>query len=466
VATLAVALLVAASIGILLALAACGSTEVPTTSAFTTLAPTTTLEPTTTTVPRVDEWPAYHHDMARSGLSDDQKPLGEVKQAWVSQDLGDFIYAQPLVVGDQVIVATEGNRVLSLSAETGEIGWQAELGAPVDGSTLPCGNIDPSGITGTPVIDIENGAIYVVAFLSAGPHHQLFALDLDDGAILWSRTVDPPDLSATVEQQRGALSLASGMIYIPYGGLAGDCGQYRGAVVGVPTDEGGELISYVVPTERMGGIWNPTGLPVDEDGNVWVATGNTASQSTFDYGNAVLRMSPDLKWLDYFAPTDWVALNQGDLDINTTAPVLLNGGRVLIAGKNGVAYLLDAADLGEISEGLASVRIGSPAFGTAIAYGSRVYVPCTEALVAVDTRDDQLSVAWTVPGRTGSPIIAAGLLWTLGREGLIKAVDPLDGTVVYTLQISQAPTQFATLSAAGGKLFVADGTKILALSLH
>ena len=404
--------------------------------------------------------------MARSGASGDQEPLGEVTWAWTSQDLGHHIYAQPLVVGEQVIVATEGNNVFSLDAATGEIDWWVELGSPVDGGTLPCGNIDPSGITGTPVVDTDRGIIYVVAFLSAGPYHRLFALDLDDGATLWSRTVDPPELSPTVQQQRGALSLASGMVYIPYGGLAGDCGEYKGAVVGVPADGIGDMISYVVPTERMGGIWNPTGLPVDEEGNLWVATGNTASESTFDYGNTVLRMSPDLKWLDYFAPTDWVALNQSDLDINSTAPVLLDGERVFIAGKNAKAYLLDATDLGEVSEGLASVNIGSSAFGTAIAQGSRVFVPCIEGLLAVDVTDDELNVAWSVPGRTGSPIIAAGHVWTLGREGLVKAVDPVDGTVVYTLQITEAPTQFATLSAADGRVFVADGTKMLALSLR
>ena len=71
-----------------------------------------------------------------------------------------------------------------------------------------------------------------------------------------------------------------------------------------------------------------------------------------------------------------------------------------------------------------------------------------------------------MPGRTGSPIIAAGHVWTLGSDGLIKAVDPDDGSVVYTLQISKAPSQFATLSAANGRVFVPNGRRITALSLH
>ena len=222
-------------------------------------------------------------------------------------------------------------------------------------------------------------------------------------------------------------------MYVPFGGMAGDCGEYKGAVVGVPVDGTGDVVSYVVPTKRMGGIWNPTGLPVDSAGNLWAVTGNTASQSTFDFGNAVLLMSPELSVLDYFVPTNWVALNKADLDISTTAPVLSGDGRVFIAGKNKAGYLLDAADLGQVSTGLATVSLGSAAFGTAIAQGSRVFVPCAGALVAVDILGDTMWVAWTVPGRTGSPIIAAGLVWSLGLEGMLKAVDPSTGIVTYSL---------------------------------
>ncbi len=458
---LTVTVLVLALVALSISLGACGGTEASTTLAPTTLAPTTT-----TLAAGTGDWPAYHHDLARSGISDDQEPLGQVLQAWTSADLGNYMYAQPLIVGEQVIVATEGNNVLSLDAATGEIGWQVALGTPVDGGTLPCGNINPSGITGTPVIDTDKGVIYVVAFLSDGPHHQLFALDLENGAVLWDRPIDPPGLSATVEQQRGALTLSRGMVYVPFGGMAGDCGEYKGAVMGVPADGSGEAISYIVPTERMGGIWNPTGIPVDSDGNLWVAIGNTASTSTFDFGSAVIRMSPQLEVVDYFAPNHWVALNQSDLDINTTAPVLLENGRVMIIGKDSGAYLLDAANLGEIGGEITALAVGSSAFGTAIAQGSRVFVPCTESLTAVDVTSDQLSIAWSVPGRSGSPIIAAGHVWTLTREGVVKAVDPADGAVAYTLQITPSPTQFATLSAANGRLFVADGTKLLALSLR
>ena len=117
-----------------------------------------------------------------------------------------------------MIVATEGNNVFSLDAATGAVVWQTALGTPVDGKTLPCGNIDPSGITGTPVIDTESGTIYVVAFLSVGPHHELFALDLATGVTRWHLTVD----SARAFRQGGAT--AGGL---DSGGWPGVCALWR-----------------------------------------------------------------------------------------------------------------------------------------------------------------------------------------------------------------------------------------------
>ena len=128
-------------------------------------------------------------------------------------------------------------------------------------SEPPCGNIDPSGITGSPVIDAGSATLYVVANLRSGPHHELFALDLSTGAVRWHRPMEPPGLAPAVEQERGDLALNAGRVYVPFGGLYGDCGQYKGAVVSVATDGSGDLVSYIVPTSRIGGAGTPRGRP-------------------------------------------------------------------------------------------------------------------------------------------------------------------------------------------------------------
>ena len=412
------------------------------------------------------DWPTYHHDSARSGVSSDQAALGAITQAWTSPKLDGAIYAQPLVVGDRAFVATEADSVYALDVSSGAVVWQQNLGQPVPAGDLPCGNIDPSGITGTPVADAAAGILYVVANLRSGPHHELFALRLADGAVRWHMAIDPPGLQPAVEQERGALALSGGKVYVPFGGLYGDCGAYKGAVVSVAADGTGGLASYEVPTRRMAGIWDPAGPVVDAAGDLWVTTGNSASQSAFDLGNAIIRLDARLNLADYFAPSNWAALNAGDTDLGSLGPVLLPNGRVLAVGKDGIAYLADAGNLGHVGNQLASLKVGAGAFGAAATTGSTVFVPTTQALVAIAVGADKLSVVWRVNGGSGPPIVAGGAVWALGYDGRLRALDLTNGKVLFSAALGRPATRFISPAAAGGRIFVADGASLTAFALR
>lgn len=267
--------------------------------------------------------------------------LAGVEQTWVSPQVDGDVYAEPLVFGGDVVAATENNSVYALDASTGDVRWQTNLGAPVDSSTLPCGNIDPiSGITATPVIDPSSNLIYAVAFLAPG-HHELFAIHAESGEVAWHRPIDPPGMDPLTQQLRSALALANGRVYAAFGGLFGDCGQYHGWVAGLAADGSGSLIDYRAPTVNAGGIWAPSGPAVDEDGNLYVATGNSFSNTEFDLGDSVIKLSPTLEQLDFFAPKDWADLNAGDVDLGSVGPAVLPDGRIFQIGKGGTGYLLD-----------------------------------------------------------------------------------------------------------------------------
>ncbi|MGZ4104871.1 MAG: outer membrane protein assembly factor BamB family protein [Actinomycetota bacterium] len=431
----------------------------------TTPPPSSSGSPTISPTKIAGAWPVYHHDAGRSGVADDQTALRAPHQAWTSPVLDALVYAQPLVVDGHVIVATERNSVYSLDASSGSIVWKQNLGTPVDGGSLPCGNINPTGITGTPAIDPSSGTIYVVAFLK-GAHHELFALDLASGATRWHRPIDPPGLSPAVEQERGALALGNGRVYVPFGGLTGDCGPYKGAVVSSATSGTGALQSYVVPTSREGGIWTPSGPVLDAQGNVWVSTGNTASTGAFDYGNAIIRLGSDLTVDDYFAPTDWAALNAGDVDLGSVGPVLLPNDRAFAAGKAGIVYLLDRITLGHIGGQIASQHVCSRAFGQPSTNGSTVFVACEDSLVAVRVTGDRLQVAWKSSGGSGPSILAAGVVWTLKQDGRLMAFDLTDGKTRFSAPLRNPATRFIAPSAAGGLLFVADRDRIIAFSVR
>ncbi|HXJ28417.1 MAG TPA: PQQ-binding-like beta-propeller repeat protein, partial [Streptosporangiaceae bacterium] len=95
-------------------------------------------------------WPTYGRDFARSGVAAGVARPGPLTVSWRAH-LDGAVYGQPLLVGTLVIAATENDSVYGLDQATGKVTWRTHVGTPVPLSDLPCGNIDPLGITGTPV---------------------------------------------------------------------------------------------------------------------------------------------------------------------------------------------------------------------------------------------------------------------------------------------------------------------------
>ena len=406
------------------------------------------------------DWTTYHANNSRAGYA--SQGASKAETSWRSQELDGEVYAEPVLCGGSLFVATENDTVYSLDATTGTVLWRAHLGTPMRGSALPCGDIGPSGITGTPVIDRSSRTIYVVAFETPGVH-QLVALDTGDGRVLFSRQVDPPGADPLVQQERGALSLANGRVYVPFGGLFGDCGDYHGWVVGTDADGKGGLLSYMVQSGREAGIWAPSGAAVDSSGDLFVTTGNGASNSQFDQGNSVIKLSPALVQLGYFAPDDWQQLNQGDTDLGSVGPLLLGNGELFQVGKEGVGYLVNASDLGGIGGQVYAGRVCSSAYGGAASAGSKVFVPCTDGLVALGVTRASFQVVWKSPGfPAGPPIVTGGTVWALDTSsGTLHGYDAATGAETFTFTAGGV-TRFTTPSFGDGRVFVAAGTQVVA----
>jgi outer membrane protein assembly factor BamB len=426
--------------------------------------------------PPSDDWPTYHRDMLRSGYDPAISQFTSVSLNWKSTTLDGDVYAEPLIVGMDVIVATEDNSIYELNAATGQTMWHINLGTPVNGAVLPCGDINPSGITGTPVIDTSGRTIFVVAFLQSPQlHHELFAVDLDTGNVKFQVAIDPPGANATVEQQRAALALANGYVYVAYGGLAGDCGQYHGWVAATSTNGVGTVLGYQVPTGNAGAIWGGGDGPVvDQTGDLLVATGNSFSTSTFDYGNAVLKLSPatspSISLVDYFAPSNWATLNSQDLDLGSTEPVILNSNYLFQIGKDGIGYLLNANNLGGIGGQVYSSQVCTSSHG---AYGGLAYsppyliVPCNDGVVALNINlgsNPPFTVAWRGPNfLAGPPIIAGNAVWDVDvSDGRIYALNLTSGQTLYDDAIGTLPTHFSSLSEGDGQIFVTASQQVLA----
>ena len=405
-------------------------------------------------------WPAFLGSAARFGVGPASPTLDSVERKWAATVDG-LLYAEPLLAAGRVFAATENNTVYAFDAATGALAWQKHLAEPVRGSNLPCGNIDPTGITGTPVIDPASSTLYVVAFAQPG-RHLLFALDLATGAVRWQRGIDPPTLSPLVHQQRSALTFSKGRVYVPFGGLFGDCGDYRGWVLASSGDGQGDLLSYQVKSSREGGIWAPGGAVTDPSGNLYVAVGNAEGQG-FNYGNSVIRLAPDLREAAYWAPTNWAALNASDTDVGSITPALLEDGLLFQAGKAGTGYLVRSDHLGGVGGEVFSAPVCNGLDYGAVAYAPPfLYVPCRNVgVTALRVGADRFDVAWKVAGGGNTPIVVGGWLWTIGGRTLFQVA--LDSGAIRSRIPLPGAASFATVAAGYGRLYVPAGTQLLAI---
>jgi hypothetical protein len=405
------------------------------------------------------DWSIYHHDNAHTGYTATESDPRWLLPAWTT-NLDGAVYAEPLVIGGRVIVATEGDTIFSLDADTGQVQWHITVGHPVPMSTLNCGgNIDLLGITGTPVYDPASGLVFAVAEVT-GPRHLLVGVDVHSGRIRVQRLVDVPAMNPPrIYEQRPALALSHGMIYIAFGGLADDCGTYHGTIVASRTDGARPLLSYQVPTVDSGGFWGASGPVIDVQGQVYVTTGNEDHASgKWDFSNAVLRLSPELQLEDRFAPTDWLAQDTGDQDLGSMGPSLLPGGFIFIAGKAGVGYLLHANALGGIGGQAAMARIcDGLAMGGAAMVGSQILVPCSDGLRCVLVGPGpKLTVQWhasAAPPIALPPVIGRNTVYSLDQEGTLYALDLATGRVRAQLTLGVVIPHFATPAISDRRLF-------------
>jgi hypothetical protein len=396
-------------------------------------------------------WPTYHGDNRRSGLSSTPGPKPPLKRAW-AKTLDGAVYAQPLVVGKRLIVATEHDTVYALRRDNGHVIWRHHLGTPVPQSALPCGNIDPTGITGTPAYDRATGSIFVVTE-TTGSRHTLVALNWRNGHRRWHRNLDIlGGRDPKAEQQRGALLVTHGRVYVAFGGRWGDCGNYVGYVVGLPTDGTGTTRHYSVPTAREAGIWAAAG-PVTAGGFIYVASGNGAeTNGNYDGSDSVIQLTYRLERKARFAPSSWRQDNAQDLDLGSSSPVPVGStGEIVIAGKRGDVYLLDR--LHGIGSQVAT-KSGCAAYGGGANRSGTVILPCSDGIRRLNVNGDSMSWRWQASGVAGSPVIIAGAVLSLDTDsGELVEIALAGGHVLSRVSVGGV-SRFATPVPVGSRVYV------------
>jgi outer membrane protein assembly factor BamB len=441
-------------------------------------ASTTTTEATTTTVPlqsaATPSWTVYHGDPTGSGVAASVTAVDVSSPAWTSPALDGDLFGEPLVSGGRVFVATENDTVDALSATTGAVMWSTHLATPVLSGSLPCGDISPTvGITGTPVVDERRGELFVVAdeLVHGRPAHQLVGLSTATGTVELNQNVDPSGSTPAALLQRTGLTLDAGRVVFGYGGNYGDCSTYHGWVLAVP-EAGGTPATFGVdsaPGESQGAVWMGGAAPVvDAGGNIWVTVGNGSvysSSHAYDNSDSVLQLSPSLALEQYFAPSSWPSDNAHDLDMSTAA-ALLGDGQVVAAGKARIVFLLNGSSLGGIGGQQAKLAdaCGSDIDGGVAVVGTTVYLPCLSGPIAVQASASPagLRPLWSASVGGGPPVVAGGLVWTIGADGVLYGLNPSSGTVLKRVTIGAAANHFPTPSVGAGLLLAPSADHVVA----
>jgi outer membrane protein assembly factor BamB len=418
--------------------------------------------------------------------------------SWKSAPLDGVIQGAPAVVGTVAVVATENDSLYGLSLRDGHILWgPRHIGDPVTHAVIAevspsatgCGNIDPLGITSSLAVDVTTNPPRVFAVAEVQPPttrtpvHELVGVEAPTGQLVVGPTpVDPPGMTnPEVQQQRAGLTVANGKVYIGFGGLYGDCGDYHGFVVAAREDGGGIAgaveFADAGAGNRAAGVWSTAAPAIDATGNVYVATGNGKSSPAppaTDHSDAVVRLPPGLGTVaSEFQPTSWQSDNATDLDLGSTAPVLVGAGQVFEVGKQHHAFLLDGANLGG-TDGhtpLASLDVCS-ALGGNGAIGASVYVACQGGVqqVVIDraTTPPRLRHGWTAPVSADGPVtVGAGLVWSVDTsDHVLYGLDPANGRVVAQHPVSlDASQHFPTPAVGAGWVLVESADRVAAFRI-
>ncbi len=450
-------------------------------------------------------WTTFNGSNTHVGSDTADPPIKSVAPAWTAAVSGD-VYGQALVSGSHEYVATEKDMVYDLNPLTGQPTWSLSLGNPVPAVDTYCSNIDPLGVTSTPVL--VGTLLMVAAYIQTAPNSDgnfvLFALDTthSPATIAWQQPLTGPGgvpgLTARTQNQRGALLYANGNVYLPFGGRGGgpggptgDCGVYHGWMVGLPatgpnpglpnnglfwfrTDSGLQPDPAKCPCGAA--FWAMGGPVADSAGNLYAVSGNATNGKGGNAPNSrgqsqtVFRLSPQLALLQRYRVSNWRARDLADSDLGSMGPVLVDGGYLFVAGKGGIAYLLDSNNLSRGPAAKISRLCGGGDFiGTASYAAGTIYAPCSNGFYAFHLAvggTPLMSVLWSKTGYGASPaVVAMGFVWELNTSAaLVHVLKPGDGSEFASVTLATGVPRFTGLTAVDGIVSIGAGGYVFALT--
>ncbi|HEY6476865.1 MAG TPA: hypothetical protein VI456_09815 [Polyangia bacterium] len=404
--------------------------------------------------------------------------------------------------------ATTGNDVLALDETSGATVWKHNVGSAPSATGAGCGNISPIGIISTGVIDESARVLYVAGGIGTSSimDHQVHALSVDDGTEKsgWPFSVSKVTSAGlafmpTPQNQRSALSLVGGTVYVAFGGHIGDCGAYHGWVVGVDTSDPTKFGGWATGGQGEG-IWGAAGMASDGNGVFALTGNNTQRVSTHLDSEEAVRITGMGTLADSFYASGWQNMDSGDADLGASNPVYVElpgatPSKILaVVSKDGHLYLLDAGALGGkggqkvdfmVANGTMAIHTAVASYQTSkglyVTFGTNTGAICPSgggenimSVLIAPGSPPKPSVAWCAPlsGAVTGPISTTTdgtndvVVWYM-NNGKLNGVDGDTGASIFaSSNMCSGVRQWTSPIAANGRIVVGGDGNLCSWSAH
>lgn len=410
-----------------------------------------------------------------------------------------------------LFVTTSNDSVYAFDADSGAQIWKRTFLSTgvtaVNGSSV--GISTQTGILGTPAIDPKTLTLYVVAETSENNAtyfpHRLHALDVTTGNEKFGGPVlvSDPALPPVYKFQRPGLLLVNGNVYIAFGSIE-DRDPYHGLLFAFDqTTLAKKAVFNVTPSGSEGGIWMSAAAPsADSAGNIYISTGNGTIDGTNNFGESIVKLSPQLQELDYFTPFDYQTLNTNDLDLGSGNVLVVpdqtgqHPHELIVCGKPTPIYLLNRDSLG--SRGASSDNVlqrldhqlggsgnirdsGQPCYNSPAMWQQNVYFVANHDVMKMFTLDASTGLLSTSPVSKGAftynwpgadPAISShgnsnGIVWTIDMStGTLRANDAVDvSKVLFVSPNLGTAIRWIPPTVANGHVYVALNGKVVSYTV-